>query len=540
MASINTNISAYYAQNNLRTAANAAQASIARLSSGNAIVQASDNVAALSIGTILRTTVSTLKTASTNASQGTTLLQVADGALGSLGDILQRQKALAVQANSGTLSDNERSYLNQEFQSLASEYDRIVSTTNFNNVNLLDGSISGGSDLRGAASSAQVIKNLPTTGNTVSAATLGGTLNDSITGDLSDAVVTIKYLTGSTDDITVTTHGVTFVGKALDLHTAGGPVTLTASTGATLALTTTGSSAVATDQTTANTQAAAIQSDLRQATVYQTRAIINTAGKDYAIDADKFDGTVLQGMDGSSFVLKSNAFNSDALETPAISGFAVSKYSSSQNGKISVNINGDVYSLKLTSATLAASTAYTLTNESDSNSTFIITTGAGNTVNVDTDTGVAALTDALNKGFGTGSAGGLTFQVGNNSSDTIGITVKNIGTSSVYKDNSGAVQILDIGTQAGAITASDVLDNAIQTVTSARADVGALQSRFNYASATLSTSIQNLDSARGQFLDTDVSAESTKFATEQVLQQAAISVLAQANQIPQNLLKLIG
>src|ERR1700743_1636005 len=113
MASINTNIAAYYAQNNLRTASNNAQSSIARLSSGNAIVSASDDVSGLAIGTILKTNVSTLKTASSNTSQANSLLQVADGALASLGDILQRQKALAVQANSGTLSDTERGYLNQ-------------------------------------------------------------------------------------------------------------------------------------------------------------------------------------------------------------------------------------------------------------------------------------------------------------------------------------------------------------------------------------------------------------------------------------------
>ena len=155
MTSINTNISAYYAQNNLRAAGAQAQSSIAKLSSGNRIIKASDDVAALSIGTILRTNVSTLKTALVNANQGGTLLQVADGALARVGEILQRQKALATQTNSGTLSSTEKGYLNQEFSKLSDELDRIVNTTNFNGVKLLDGAL--------AADSTSLATEVPTT-----------------------------------------------------------------------------------------------------------------------------------------------------------------------------------------------------------------------------------------------------------------------------------------------------------------------------------------------------------------------------------------
>jgi len=140
--SINTNVSAYFAQNNLRSSSAEAQSSIARLSSGNRIIRASDDVAALSIGTILRTDVSTLRTALSNTSQAGSLIQVADGAIERLGEILQRQKALAVQGNADTLSDTERGYLDQEFQSLVLEYDRIVSETNFNGTKLLNGKVS--------------------------------------------------------------------------------------------------------------------------------------------------------------------------------------------------------------------------------------------------------------------------------------------------------------------------------------------------------------------------------------------------------------
>ena len=100
--SINTNIAAYYAQANITSANNAATSSVARLSSGNAIVQASDNVAALAIGNSLNSQVAQLTTAQTNASQGSSLLQVADGSLAQIGSILNQQNSIALQAASGS------------------------------------------------------------------------------------------------------------------------------------------------------------------------------------------------------------------------------------------------------------------------------------------------------------------------------------------------------------------------------------------------------------------------------------------------------
>lgn len=139
--SINTNIAAYSAQANIGVAGDMSTSSIARLSSGNRIVRAADDVAAMSAGTSLRTNVTTLRMALVNTAQGSSLLQVADGALGQITDILQRQKAIAVQAGAGSLTASERSFLNEEFQNLTEEIDRLASQTNFNGVTLLDGSL---------------------------------------------------------------------------------------------------------------------------------------------------------------------------------------------------------------------------------------------------------------------------------------------------------------------------------------------------------------------------------------------------------------
>ena len=128
--------------NNLAKVSAAQAASLARISSGNRINQAADDVAGLAAGTALNSAVTALRSAANNTSQGSSLLQVADGAIAQQLSILDRQKALALQAGSGQLTDSQRSALNQEFQGLSDQLDQLASSTNFNGVSLLDGSAS--------------------------------------------------------------------------------------------------------------------------------------------------------------------------------------------------------------------------------------------------------------------------------------------------------------------------------------------------------------------------------------------------------------
>jgi flagellin len=128
----------------------------------------------------------------------------------------------------------------------------------------------------------------------------------------------------------------------------------------------------------------------------------------------------------------------------------------------------------------------------------------------------------------------VSFQVGNRATDTLGVQIASVGTTEIYN---GATPL--VNTLANAASAGSVIDAALVKVTSARASVGALQSRFNFASANIQTSLQNQDAARGVLLDTDVAAESTAYATYQVQLQAGISVLAQANQLNQATLQLL-
>jgi flagellin len=137
---ITTNTAANTALRYLGTNSTNSASSIAKLSSGSRIVKASDDAASLAVGTKLKADVAALKQAGVNASHGVSVLQVADGALARISDILQRMKALSVQAQSGSISDTERGYLDAEYQQLSTQIDDTATNTRFNDQVLLDGS----------------------------------------------------------------------------------------------------------------------------------------------------------------------------------------------------------------------------------------------------------------------------------------------------------------------------------------------------------------------------------------------------------------
>ncbi|MGD1880329.1 MAG: flagellin [Kiloniellaceae bacterium] len=113
--------------------------SVSKLASGSRIVKASDAAAGLAIGTRLLADVTVLRQSAVNASQGASVLQVADGGMARIADVLQRMKALAAQSLSGVPSNTERGFIDAEFQQLRDEVTAIAQTTRFNGGSLLDG-----------------------------------------------------------------------------------------------------------------------------------------------------------------------------------------------------------------------------------------------------------------------------------------------------------------------------------------------------------------------------------------------------------------
>jgi flagellin len=129
---------------------------------------------------------------------------------------------------------------------------------------------------------------------------------------------------------------------------------------------------------------------------------------------------------------------------------------------------------------------------------------------------------------------GVDVMVGSSSSDKIKITLSNLSSSSL------AITSLDVSTQTGATAALTALDTAIDTVSKARADIGAQESRFNFSADSISTQTQNLQSANSAIKDVDIAAEQARLSSAEVKTQAAVSAETAANQMPQYLLKLLG
>ncbi len=137
---VNTNIGSLNTQRHLYNTTTRFQKSMEKLSSGLRINRAGDDAAGLAISEGLKADIRALEQASRNAADGVSLVQVGEGALDEVSNILVRMKELAEQSLNGTLSDSERAYLDSEYTALTSEIDRISDATEFNGVKLLDGS----------------------------------------------------------------------------------------------------------------------------------------------------------------------------------------------------------------------------------------------------------------------------------------------------------------------------------------------------------------------------------------------------------------
>ena len=133
-----------------------------------------------------------------------------------------------------------------------------------------------------------------------------------------------------------------------------------------------------------------------------------------------------------------------------------------------------------------------------------------------------------------GTSGTFTFQIGANSGQTVDVAFAKADTTTL------GTGTLDVSTSAGAATALTAIDNAIKTVSGNRADLGAVQNRLQHTINSLSVASENSAAAESRIRDTDMAKEMTSFTRSQILQQAGVSVLAQANSAPQSVLKLLG
>jgi flagellin len=480
---INTNQSSLNAQRQLNSTTRSLTTSFERLSSGLRINGAKDDAAGLSITTRFDAQVKGLNQAVRNSNDGISLAQTAEGALNETTNILQRMRELSVQSANDTNNANDRASLNAEIVQLKAEIDRIADTTNFNGNKVLDGNF--------------LMRDLQVGAN------VGETISVSISGAGSADLGRQSRVTGT---------------KVTAGAIAGGNLNITGHKGsATIrnTVTTDDSVSVVHNEVSAIAKAAAINSSYEQTGV---RAIVNETTTTFS---DTIAGGVL---DTDDFMV---------INGSKISGFAIQQGDADGALRDAINAVSDDTGVV---ASLSATGQLTLTAADGRN---IRVEHGGNSEN---STGVGAGPTNLINGLPNiayNATGTITLQSTElfelSGSAMIGHTDGVHGVNSDF-----AVSSVDISERASAIVAIDSIDIALEDVSAARAQLGALQNRLESTINNLTTTSENLSASRSRILDADFAQETAQLSRNQIIQQAGVSILAQANQQPQIALGLLG
>jgi len=486
-STINTNINSLTAQRNLGASANSLSTSIQRLSSGLRINSAKDDAAGLAISERFTSQIRGLNQAVRNANDGISLAQTAEGALKASGDILQRVRELAVQSANASNSAGDRQALQAEVGQLVAELDRISKTTEFNGTKLLDGSF-GTAQFQVGANANQ----------TIVAAT--GNLRTNVYGNNQVAASGTLAGTGAWG-----ANGVTAGTLAVNGYVGGKDVTVASNATAT---------AIADSVN-------AVKSDTGVTAIARTELSLSFAAA----------GAYTVTLQSDNSTAQSLSFNISATNTADGLAAAVSAINdqSSKTG-VTASLNSDSTKILLTNATgNDILLADTVTQNAGTVAVQKLD-GAGATVG-----GTATLTadtgadNALVSGYVTFDSE-KSFSVGKTTTNAIAAT-----TGSTLKK----VSELDITTFTKATDALKTVDSALAFINGERAKLGALQSRFETSISSLQITSENLSASRSRIQDADFAAETANLSRVQILQQAGTAMVAQANQIPQNVLQLL-
>ena len=483
---INTNISSLTAQRAAGKVQDQLGTAMARLSSGLRINSAKDDAAGLAISERFTTQIRGLNQAVRNANDGISLAQTAEGALGSVADNLQRIRELAVQAANATNSATDRAALHAEAAQLVSEVQRVGSQTAFNGIKLLDGSFSAQTFQVGANAGETITVNSIVDARTSSLGSHSLTADGTITGNV------VTAASGAV------TNGVTAA-------TAGTAFTVTTTAGTTSPIT-----------YAANAGADAIAT------------AINTAGSNIGVTATASNSATLSTLSGPGTI------------TFTLNGQAVSAVVNDQNDLSSLvsAINGGAGTTGVT-ATFTSTTA---------KNSITLNTTDGRNINLQDFANSTAGNDTVNFA-GTTLTEGTTVSAVKTGTVTLSSTKGAISTANasaqvfaaagVNNSSFSSLAAVDLSTSPNASAALSVVDAALSQVNSSRADLGAIQNRFSSTISSLQVTSENLSASRSRIQDADFAAETAALSRAQVLQQAATAMVAQANQMPQQVLQLL-
>ncbi len=520
--SIRTNINAVSTARQLGYAQESVDTSMKRLSTGLRVNKAADDAAGLAISEKLKSQINGLNQASRNAKDAISLVQTAEGALGEVGNMLQRIRTLALQSVNDVNGVNERASLQKEVSQLQTEITRLALASEFNGQKLLDGSFQSKRFQVGANSGQEIALSI----GGVDASKIG--VNRIVSAAGTAAVTSLSAAKGSD----------TVVGLSNGVQSQTLSITGPASTGS-------ASTVSITDDMTAKQIADQVNLVNGQTGVTaKARTVVSLT-----IPNPTDTGNV-------SFTLGGDVDGGDLGNNTTIGALITDR---SDLSALVQAINDRTSVTGITAATGATTAEILLTAEDGrdiviedfqlggSTTAVMVVQGKAGAPNGGPDFGVG-LQDAggpldLTSAGTTDSArigGFVQFQ----SSGGVNITSTDTTDSVLASENENseliAVNTINLGSADGASAAIDVLDNAIQQVNDLRATLGAIQNRLQSTVANLESSSENLQISNSRIRDADVAMESAELARAQVLLQAGISVMAQANQQPQQALKLLG
>lgn len=528
---INHNMMAMNTYRQLSQTSGSQAKSMEKLSSGLRINRAGDDAAGLAISEKMRAQISGLNMASKNSQDGISLIQTAEGALNETQTILQRMRELAVQAANDTNVTADREEIQKEINQLSSEINRIGNTTEFNTMKLLNG------DKQRVALTSETV---------LAAGSRTVTYAKGVSGNatLANALESVKVVAGDYANVINSTADSTI---KIAKTSSGFTVTLDATGSATFS---------AVDTVVANADG---------------KYVYDRHGVSFEITAAEF-ATITNGSTvtihditgAGTLGTKSDWADNEATAAVTMtSGITVTQTDDNKTiRKVSLQLTtaGVTVELQNSGGTAVHTDVYALTAlgsfkyDSHGISFTVDDIAAGSSASaVFTLTSIGTVSNGL-----TFNDNSLKFQVGANQSQSMVLELSDMRsvalkiTSSTAADgfvatksvtngtNNNAVEYaLDVSTHEKASSAVTVINNAITAVSSERSKLGAIQNRLEHTIKNLDTSSENLQSAESRIRDVDMAKEMMNFTKQNILQQAATSMLAQANQSPQTVLQLL-
>lgn len=511
---INTNVASLYAQNNLSNSQSALATSIQRLSSGLAINSSADNAAGYAIAQRMTAQIGGLNQAASNANDGISMAQTAQGALAQVSSDLQSMRTLAVQAANGTNSASDRASLQANIAQLQQDIQNVSQTTQYNGQNLLDGSLSSIQFQVGANSGQTVDASIGST----SVAVLGnynvanGTNNAAATdvqnfaGGITDAVVSATAgAAGSLANFGPNNVGagtlVVNVNGTTNTATIGAGESadkIAAAVGGTAQTTAQLSTIDAANPTNLQLNAYSVDPNGNQVNNVVTVSGTGAAGLVTAINAQSGITGIAATANATGILLTQNQglnIGVENLDTGATGGSVLS---------VAGNFTGATANVLAANGTAGDTVTVGGLVTFSSASAFTIT---DNTVSASSTSGSAIIDNA-----GT-----------------------NIGAGSVLTN----ISSVDVSTAAGASSALQTIDSAITYINQLGGSLGALQNRFTNVQNNLTNASTNLQAARSRIQDTNYASETANLTHQQVLEQAGTAMLAQANAMPNVVLTLL-